>query len=205
MSKDIADYSRTTAPLADPQLFPSEWAVYGSAYFSLLKRSNGLVVNDTVRVFGVGPTSLTREVVEWNSASWRRGFPVPTEVLFWGESVFGDQYGMDPKNGTLLVLWCEDGLLEPFLTESEVFGDQIVEISRRLVDVALANEARDTGLRVSLTEHLGFSLPLVLGGEYDLVNLEVIEGSAHLELLAQIHAQVAGFPEGTKVQGFVEK
>jgi len=35
--------------------------------------------------------------------------------------------------------------------------------------------------------------------------LEVIGGSAHLETLAQIHAQVGGLSAGTRVQGFVER
>jgi hypothetical protein len=54
----------------------------------------------------VGPTALGRDALEWNTCDWRKAFSVPQNIIFLGENIFGDQYGVDTAAKKLLLMSC---------------------------------------------------------------------------------------------------
>ena len=46
---------------------------------------------------------------------------------------------------------------------------------------------------------VGYKIPLFLGGEDDIPNLEVTDLDVYLEICAQMREKIRGFPEGTKI------
>jgi hypothetical protein len=55
------------------------------------------------------------------------------------------------------------------------------------------------GSAPSPTECISYKVPLALGGDDDLPNLEVSDMAVYLSLSGQVHRQVAGLPEGTPI------
>ncbi len=175
-----------------------------SEYATLLSEANGLELHSGLfRVFGVGPACLGRDGLAWNESAWRAAYRLPHAVSLWGESIFGDQFGLDRGSGALLQLSCEGGALEtlPFRTLAQ-FIDRLLDEPEKWIERDLVEAAATKGLRPSLTEHLSFSLPLICGGSPDEENLEVMDAEAHLDVLGQILAQSRDVPEGTTIRGF---
>ena len=83
------------API-DPSILPLDWKKALPDYFDLLAQANGFhLIGGIFRIFGVGPSAFGRDALEWNSCGWRNVFSVPEHLIFLGENIFGDQYGVD--------------------------------------------------------------------------------------------------------------
>lgn len=174
-------------------------------YRQILSAANGIVVrHGTFRIFGVGPTSATRDAVAWNRCRWRSHFSgLADTVLFWGESIFGDQFGFDLAQQRIVVLECEGGQLSisPYRRLADCIGHHML-VDTPEADTRLLEEAERHGLRPTVTEHLSFVVPLVCGGRAEPENLEVLDGESHLDLLGQIIRQIADLPEDAKIDKF---
>jgi hypothetical protein len=184
---------------------PAGWKEAFPDYCTLLAEANGLEVLDgLVRVFGVGDNALGRDATKWNSSDWRNLYEVPSNIIFWGENVLGDQLGIDAKTRKMVLLFCEGGHLVELeaATPHQYIESLLSRDTIEWIDVDLINSGIRHGLRPSLTQHLCFVLPLICGGNSDLDNLEVMDGESHLQILGQIIQQTRGTPEGTLIQGF---
>lgn len=62
------------------------------------------------------------------------------------------------------------------------------------------DEAVARGLRLGPGECYGFKVPPVLGGEYDLDNVEVSDVEATLRVLGDVFAQARSLPAGARVR-----
>jgi hypothetical protein len=189
----------------DPGIVPQEWKQAFPDYCDLLNQANGFhLIGGIFRIFGVGTSALGRDAVEWNNSEWRKAFSVPQHVVFLGENIFGDQYGIDTRAKRLLLMLCEGGDFEetPFHTISELVDDIMVNKSIQGLDMNLLRAASGNGLKPGSAAHLSFSVPLICGGSADGSNLEVLDAKAHLEILGQLLGQTRKAPPGTPIRGF---
>ena len=189
----------------EPGAVPSDLKTAVPDYCSLLAAANGFeLVDGLFRVFGVGGNSYGQNALVWNKSSWRSPYGVPPSVVFLGENIFGDQYGVDTSAGSLLLMSCEGGKFKrlAFKTVTELVESIVVGKDIQGLEIELVRASRRNGLLPSVSEHLSFAVPLICGGTPDEDNLEVLEAQAHLDLLGQIIAQTRGTPDGTRIRGF---
>lgn len=121
-----------------------------------------------------------------------------------GENIFGDQYAFDTSEQVLLLMTCEDGDLEPtpFRSITALIEDIVVNKSLQGLHMDLLRAASQGGLRPSPSEHLSFSVPLICGGSAEADNLELLDASAHMQILGQIIAQARKIAPGTPIRSF---
>lgn len=174
-------------------------------YCALIEEANGMELhNGLFRVFGVGDECACRNALSWNYADWRKAFGLPEGIVLWGENIFGDQFGVEPGSGCVLMLNCEGGKVDPlpFRSPRQHIENMVLGDPGTWIEIDLVTAAFRRGLRPSLMEHLSFEVPLVCGGTASEDNLEVMDGGAHLDVLGQIIEQSRGVPEGTRIRGF---
>jgi hypothetical protein len=184
---------------------PQDWAKVVPDYCALLAQANGFhLLGGIFRIFGVGPGALGRDALEWNKSDWRKAFSVPQEIIFLGENIFGDQYGVDTTARRLLLMSCEGGKFEetPFRTVTELVDDIMLNKSIQGLSMDLLRAASGNGLKPGPAAHLSFSVPLICGGSPDGENLEVLDAKAHMEILGQVLVQNRKVPPGTPIRQF---
>jgi len=194
--------TQRTEPVSK-DVIPPPWFKYLPDYCHLVSESNGfLLLGGIFRIFGLGETALGRDALTWNEGEWRDGFDVPPTYLFLGENIFGDQYAFDTGAGRLLLMACEGGKFEPtpHKTITELVEDIINNKNIQGLDFDLLRAARDNGLQPGPSEHLGFAVPLICGGEVSADNLEVVDAGTHMEILAQLIVQLRKLPPGTPLK-----
>jgi hypothetical protein len=69
--------------------------------------------------------------------------------------------------------------------------------------IPLVNECRHAGLSLSPCQCYGFKIPPVLGGKYELANVEPTDLAVHYSFLADIYKQTKDLPDGTPIKAVV--
>lgn len=179
-------------------------------FLGILRASNGLVTKGGLfRVFGTELGKLIPTIFEWNSAEWKREYGKLSEgLLFVAEDIFGDQYGYETRDDSekFVKFYCEGGETEEVPGGFIRFREALAEPrGAGILDVALLDAAFESGLKPKVQEHLAFRLPLVVGGAYQIDNLEVENVVLHLGTLAQLSVRNASFPDGTVINRFETK
>jgi hypothetical protein len=186
-----------------PDVIPPGWTQYVPDYCQLISESNGfLLLGGIFRIFGLGDKALGRDALTWNEAEWRDGFDVPPTYLFLGENIFGDQYAFDTGANRLLLMACEGGKFEesPHKTITDLVKDITINKNIQGVDFDLLRAASENGVQPGSSEHLGFAVPLICGGQANADNSEVVDAGAHMQILAQLVSQIRKLPPGTPLK-----
>ena len=192
------------API-EPAIIPQAWKTVLPDYCDLLAQANGFhIIGGIFRIFGVGPNAFGRDALEWNKCAWRVAFSVPQHVIFLGENIYGDQYGVNTAAKRAVLMSCEGGHFEDtsFHTITELVEDIVLRKSIQGLDMDLLRAASGSGLKPGPSEHLSFAIPLVCGGSPKGDNLEILDAKAHMEILGQIVAQTRNAPAGTPIRRF---
>jgi len=182
-----------------------------AGYLDLLRIANGFVSSrKTFRLFGIDTKVPALDLRSWNDSPWVAEYgELAANLVFIAENVFGDQYGLRFWDGAerapvLVKFWCEGGKTEVIDVESfdTWLASSVLCETPTALDWPLAMAAFAQGLAPSVEEHLSFSLPLVVGGENELSNLEVIDRVFHLHLLGQLSQKNRGLPDGARIDRF---
>ena len=106
------------------------------------------------------------------------------------------------QDGTVSYLEASAGVLRSIATSRQDFiakldqGDNANEwLMIPLVDKCIA-----AGKMLGPNQCYGFTTPPVLGGAYDLANIEVTDLPVYLAVMGQIHGQIKDVPDGTKIR-----
>lgn len=178
-------------------------------YCGLIMNSNGVeLFRGMIRVFGAGDgRSFGIDAVAWNAARWKHDLGIQGSVVLWGETVFGDQFGFDTNSLTVLFYECERRRNHtlPYSSVQACIRAFATRDPAHWVDTDLVAAAQHAGLIATSTQHLGFRLPLMLGGSDSVDNLEVVDSGFHMDLLGQFSAQVRDASDGKRVNGFFER
>lgn len=182
-----------------------------SFYKDILRIANGFVTkNNIFRFLGIKPSMPALDLYEWNRSPWVTEYSYFADrIVFIAEDIFGDQYGLQfasqtDQNPVLIKFWCEGGQVEAINTVSlyEWLTANVLRDEPTILDWPLVKAAFNRGLFPSVTEHLSFELPLMVGGKIEENNLEVLDRSFHLHLLGQLSLKNTGLSEGTKITRF---
>ncbi|EGF93159.1 hypothetical protein ABI_16000 [Asticcacaulis biprosthecium C19] len=132
-------------------------------------------------------------------SGWRQA--LPGDFTLWMVNRFGD-----------LILVFEDGTVH-FLDVGMGQIGQIAESREHLFEVIdqgdnaanwlmmpLVDACRAAGMTLSPEQCYGYKTPPLLGGTYDLDNIELTDLSVHYALLADMWQQTKDLPEGTRIK-----
>lgn len=180
-------------------------------YLQLLDLANGFVVKHQVfRFFGIACKLSALDLQTWNQAPWVSEYGrLADGIVFIAEDIFGDQYGLrfadsiDPKPA-LVKFWCEGGETEVIPSKSLLswLTESVLRDEPAVLDWKLASDAFVHGLMPSETEHLSYSMPLIVGGEANEANLEAMDRVFHLHILGQLSLKNQRLPEGDRIGHF---
>lgn len=117
-------------------------------------------------------------------------------------SVFGDVFlyapdgvwFLDTIQGTLTREWDHPAALQDALNT--------IEGQDRYLLLGLVQAATDAGVVPDDSQVLSFKVPPILGGAFEVDNLEASDLSVTLSIGGQLHRQIKDLPPGTPISGF---
>jgi hypothetical protein len=125
---------------------------------------------------------------------------LPQRFTVWLVNRFGDIFFV-PDDGSVHMLDIGSGQVERVADNREDFAERIdqEDNAENWLMISLVDQCVAAGMRLDQTECYGFKRPPILGGTYDVENIEPTDLSVHFSLLGEIYWQVKGLPEGTPI------
>jgi hypothetical protein len=207
--RDNCEYMETPRRRSDPIVVRGYHLP--TTYAELLNIANGFVLkHQTFRFFGVDPMISALDLHGWNQSPWIGEYGnLAAGIVFIAEDIFGDQYGLrftglGDRDPAFVKFWCEGGETETIASESLAgwLASSVLRKEPTILDWELASAAFKRGLTPSGTEHLSYSLPLIVGGDAHDSNIEVADRVFHLHLLGQLSVKNRKLPEGERIRRF---
>jgi hypothetical protein len=140
---------------------------------------------------------------------WTAAWPDMTGLMTFAYDWLGRLHAVDTRGA-----WSTAGTVvrfSPGTGEVESATDKPSKLDAYLFDI-LPKNSRDWlsadyfedwlaagGRPLKPTEAVGYKIPLILGGEDDVPNLETTDFEVYLSLSGQLHSQTADLPEGTRI------
>jgi Domain of unknown function (DUF1851) len=117
-------------------------------------------------------------------------------------SPFGDVFFQAP-DGIWWLDTVEGELLRPW-DDQEAFRSELstAEGQDRYLLAGLARGAHRAGLRPGRDEIYDFKVAPILGGGFDVTNVQIADFVVAVNIAGQIHGQVRDLPPGTRIKGF---
>lgn len=191
-------------PLAPPAESPSILAASGASggeLLGMLQARNGFFAYESALLVrplsnGAGPAGI----VEWNEpSSWKALYgPGLDRVVFFGEDIFGCQFGVgpegvhdfDPETGDLT------------LRSSSLAGwvEELLANDRLVTGHPIAHHWQSLHGPLPPGHRLVPIVPFMLGGAFALKNLHLLPDLQGMRLRADLHAQTRDIPDGGTVQ-----
>ncbi|HVT12153.1 MAG TPA: hypothetical protein VHE55_07785 [Fimbriimonadaceae bacterium] len=166
----------------------------------LAVRDGFYAFESALHVFSSSPALAEPSLAEWNSSDlWRKNYDGLDDALFFfAEDIFGEQFGIgergvyrfNPETGekTLLTATVEDWaglMLREYNVET---GYPIAQEWQRLHG------------RLPVGSRLIPKVFFVLGGEYAVDNLYLLEAAKAMRLRGDLAVQIRDLPDGAKVR-----
>ena len=141
-------------------------------------------------------TSFARALESWD---WVGDIAekVPVLSTLFGDVIFQDRLGfwfLDTVEGTLTQPWADRSELQASLA-TEDGQDQFLL-------AGLAIGAHQSGLVLSEEDVYSFTVPPILGGQFEVSNIEATSFVVSTNIAGQIHNQLKDLPEGAQITGF---
>jgi len=126
---------------------------------------------------------------------------VPENFTLWMVNRFGDLFAVH-DDGSVHMLDVGAGRVER-LADSRDHFCSLIDVGKNannwlmipLVDACVAS-----GLILGESQCYGYKVPPILGGEYQLSNIEPTDLSVHYAFLADIYRQTKDVPDGTMIR-----
>lgn len=139
---------------------------------------------------------LTEALQDW---LWLRDLAelAPLAVSPFGDVILYAPDGvwfLDTIEGTVTREWDHPAALQDALNT--------LEGQDRYLLLGLLQQATDAGLEPDDSQVLSFKVPPMLGGAFEVDNIEVADLSVTLSIGGQVHRQIKDLPPGTKISGF---
>ncbi|MDC7677372.1 T6SS immunity protein Tdi1 domain-containing protein [Asticcacaulis machinosus] len=126
--------------------------------------------------------------------------PLPSDFTVWMVNRFGDVFATF-DDGSIHMLDIGGGSATQLATNREDFITQIGndETADNWLLMSLTNACVASGMTLKNNECYSFKIPPLLGGLYEVDNIEPTDLSVHYSFLADIYIQTKDLPEGSKV------
>ncbi|MGA9672337.1 MAG: DUF1851 domain-containing protein [Terracidiphilus sp.] len=132
-------------------------------------------------------------------SGWR--FLLPQSFNVWLVNRVGDVFAVFPDD-SVHMLDVGRGTLERVADSCDDFVTRIDQDDHRntWMMVSLVDACRKAGLTIGPNQCYGFKIPPMLGGSYEVENMEPTDLSVHYTLLGEICEQTKDLPRGTTVK-----
>lgn len=174
--------------------------VHGELARMLAARNGFVAFESALHVFPTG-WALEGETLErWNSPDlWRDHYDhLDDSVLFFAEDVFGGQFAI--RNDAVEAFDPETGDFTPLATSIEGWAAAILADPEVLTGYPLAHQWQSQHRSLTTQQRLVPKRPFVLGGEFSLQNLYVLDAAKGMRLRGDIARQLKDHPDGTTVR-----
>lgn len=170
----------------------------------MLSRLNGFYAFESaLHVFPAGPAENNLDLERWNSPGlWREAYKDMTNGhLFFAEDLFGMQFSI--KEGSVMTFDPETGEAEFLAGGLERWAEMVLS-DESLTGFPIAHSWQLLHGRVPAGMRLIPKRPFVLGGEYSVDNLYLLNAVEGMRLRAEIATQVRYLPDGSVVELEIE-
>lgn len=165
----------------------------------LLEHRNGFYAFESALHFYPSSVNDPLSVENWNKVElWMHEYSIPSDVVFFAQDVFGGQFGL--TDGGVQYFEPETGDLTAIAASLEEFIQKILLDFRTLTGHAFVHDWQEANGPIPHGMRLAPKIPFVLGGEYSLSNLCVVDQLASMRARAQIARQIADLPDGACVE-----
>jgi hypothetical protein len=132
-------------------------------------------------------------------STWR--FLLPNTFNVWLVNRVGDVFAVF-EDGSVHMLDVGRGAIERVADDCDQFVTRIDEDDHAdtWMMVSLVNACVKAGMKIGPNQCYGFKIPPMLGGTYEVENMEPTLLSVHYSLLGEICEQTKDLPRGTKVK-----
>lgn len=148
---------------------------------------------DLIRQFT--PEQFSSALASWGWVDESLGALTPAYATAFGDVFLRDDSGafwfLDGLEGSLTRRWESGAALQAALNTPE--GQE------QFLMLGLVQQATQAGLVPDAAQVLSFTVPPVLGGQFDVENVEVSDFVVALDLTGQIHEQVKDLPPDTSI------
>ncbi len=131
---------------------------------------------------------------------------LPSEFTVWMVNRFGDAICIF-ADGSIHYLDTGSGEVRRLAGDEDDFCTKIDQGDNAddWLMIPWVDDCVAAGLRLGPNQCYGFKIPPVLGGKYEIDNIEVTDLAVHLSFSADIYRQTKDLPEGTPVTGVTFK
>lgn len=168
----------------------------------LLSARNGFVAFESaLHVFPTGRAVQGEMTLEqWNAIDlWRKHYDhLDGGALFFAEDVFGGQFAI--RNDAVELFDPETGEFTTLSTTIEGWAAALLDDPAVLTGYPLAHQWQMEHGRLTTQQRLVPKQPFVLGGEFSLQNLYVVDAAVGMRLRGDIARQLKDLPDGATVR-----
>jgi hypothetical protein len=168
---------------------------------SLLRLKNGFYAFEgALHVLPYGPAQNELGLKEWNSsAGWRSDYQgLADDCFFFAEDVFGGQFCV--HDGVVMSFDPETGDKCIIAADVEEWAHKILSEYEVLTGHPLAHEWQVRHGAIPHGQRLIPKIPFVLGGNFEVENLFLIEAARGMRSRANLAVQIKDLPEGSNVE-----
>jgi hypothetical protein len=174
---------------------------FADQLLGLLYQKNGFYgFESSLHVF---PTQSTRSEISldrWNeSVCWRSAYDGMADgCLFFAEDVFGGQFAL--KSGGVYQFDPETARQEFVASDLEGWAEALLSDYKVLTGYPLAHQWQARYGAIPAGKRLVPKLPFVLGGQFSLDNLYLLDAVKAMRLRGSIATQIRDLPDGSAIK-----
>lgn len=148
--------------------------------------------------------NLTDYLIDQDGKDWEdllSEWMIPEPFILWLVNWFGDLF-MVYGDGSVNMLDVGSGTFARLADSQDQFA-QLLDTGENAdiwLMIGLVDACVAAGIRLSPSQCYGYKIPPILGGAYDIANVEPTALSVHYSFLADIYAQTKDLPDGSKIR-----
>ncbi len=167
----------------------------------MLRQRNGFyALESALHVFPARSGQYELGISDWNeTALWRSRYDgLADGCLFFAEDVFGGQFCI--KDSKVYTFDPELGYLEYLADDIEQWAQTLLRDYEVLTGYPLAHQWQKQNGQLPVGKRLVPKTPFVLGGEFTLDNLHLVDAVEGMRLRADLALQIKDLPDGAQVR-----
>lgn len=131
--------------------------------------------------------------------------PLPPSFTLWLVNRFGDAFVVMEEDSSVRMLDVGNGIFARVADSRSHFADllDVDDHAANWLLLRLVDACREAGMSLSASQCYGFKVPPILGGEYEVANVEPTDLTVHYSFLADIYKQTKDLPGGTPIKTVV--
>jgi hypothetical protein len=131
--------------------------------------------------------------------------PLPASFTLWLVNQFGDTFVVLEEDDSVHMLDVGSGTFARVADNRTHFADLLDDEDNATswLLIPLVDACREAGMSLGASQCYGFKVPPVLGGKYEVSNVEPTDLAAHYSFLADIYKQTKDLPDGTPIKAVV--